>query len=149
MHLTDILVWLGMFCSRQLPKRIKLMLSINVARLGCLIWSGTSLFLMQKFGRGPVSHFLPWPSNLVISPSSGILRQLPGRPCTRGLKTTDWPKIPQPHADQGTWCGSEPLTLEAVGATFSATLHSNGTSQQWWWWWRCVRSEIVAGLCSL
>jgi len=28
---------------------------------------------------------------------------------------TEWPEIPQPHTDWGTWCGSERLTLKAVG----------------------------------
>ena len=38
---------------------------------------------------------------------------------------TEWPEIPRPQTDWGTWYGSEPLTMKA---TFGAT-HSNGASQ--------------------
>jgi len=56
------------------PRRMhgKLTLLISGACGGCLASSDTSLFSMQKFSSGPVSHFPLQPSNPGVSPFSGI-----------------------------------------------------------------------------
>lgn len=49
----------------------KSVLSINGVCGDCLLSSGTSLFTMQKSGRGPVSQFVPQPCSPGVSLSSG------------------------------------------------------------------------------